>query len=224
MAHKIRPNSYRLGINLDWSSRWFLNKKKTARLLEEDMAIRRVIKERLINAGIDKIDIERNSAHCRIFIKVAKPGLVIGKGGKGIEDLIAAIQAIIGKLARKYRDVSFVKSSISINVEEVRQNEISAQVVAQQIAWDLEKRLPVRRTMKKHLDLIMQNRIAQGAKIKLSGRLGGAEIARREWLAKGRLPLTTLRANIDYGEATTFATYGTVGIKVWIYKGEYNNA
>lgn len=218
MAHKIKPNSYRLGINKDWTSRWFLKKNATPRLLEEDILIRKVIQNRISTAGIDRIDIERNSSSCKIIIKVSRPGLVIGRGGQGIEDLTKTIIAALVKL----RNIKNGKPSvpISLNVEEIKRTDVSAAITAQQIAWDLEKRLPFRRTIKKYLAGLMQNREAQGAKIQVAGRLDGNEIARREWLSKGKLPLTTLRANIDYAEATAFTTYGTVGIKVWIYKGE----
>ena len=219
MGHKINPNSYRTGITKDWSSRWFVT-KGTPRLLEEDLAIRKIVKEKIGIAGVDKISIERNGSRCRISVKVAKPGLVIGRGGKGIEELTKNIESVLAKMLSKRTSGDKTVSSINVAVEEIKRSEISSSVVAQQIAWDIEKRLPFRRTIKKHLEFIMQNRDVQGAKIKLSGRLDGNEIARKEWLAKGRLPLTTLRANIDYGEATAFNTYGTIGIKVWIYKGE----
>lgn len=219
MAHKIKPNSYRLGINKDWTSRWFLKKNATPRLLEEDILIRGVVKDKINSAGIDRIDIERNSSSCKINIKVAKPGLVIGRGGKGIEDLTKAIIAALAKLANKRKEKAGVPR-ISLNVEEIKRTDVSAAVTAQQIAWDLEKRMPFRRTIKKYLAGLMQNRDVQGAKIQVAGRLDGNEIARREWLGKGKLPLTTLRANVDYAEATAFTTYGTIGIKVWIYKGE----
>ncbi len=218
MSHKIQPNSYRLGITKDWTSRWFVKKGAAKRFLEEDIVIRKIIQEKIGSAGIDKIDIERNNAKCKILIGASKPGLVIGRGGKGIEDLTKAIELKLAKIARKYKGAA--PSSVSLNVEEIKRGEVSSSVIAQQIASDLERRLPYRRTLKKHLDFISQNRSAQGAKIKVSGRLNGSEIARKEWLAKGRLPLTTLRANIDYGHATAFTTYGTIGIKVWIYKGE----
>ena len=220
MGHKIRPNVYRLGINEDWRSRWFLS-KNTPRLLEEDMIIRQIVNKKISAAGIDKIDIERNSSQCKITIKVSKPGLVIGRGGKGIEELTQAIADALLKLVKKYKDASPAKPRVSLNVEELKRTEVSAAVIAQQIAWDLEKRLPFRRTMKKYLDFMMQNKEVQGAKVRLSGRLDGSEIARREWLSKGKLPLTTLRSRVDYAEATTFASYGTVGVKVWMYKGEY---
>jgi small subunit ribosomal protein S3 len=145
--------------------------------------------------------------------------LIIGRGGKGVEDLTKAIDKNLKNLFRKGDDKN-KKIILSINIEEIKRSEVSSPYVAQQIAWDLEKRMPFRRTIKKYLDLAMQNREVQGIKIKLSGRLDGSEIARREWLGKGKLPLSTLRANIDYGEAVAFNSYGTVGIKVWVYKGE----
>ena len=218
MGHKINPNSYRLGITKDWSSRWFA-RKNVQDLLKQDIAIRKVVQKRIGTAGIDKIDIERNSSHCKVLIKAAKPGLIIGRGGKGIEELTKAIEVELLKLVKESK-VKKDLTAASMNVEEIKRDEISSQVLAQQIAWDLEKRMPYRRTMKKYLESIMQNRGVQGGKIKLSGRLDGNEIARKEWLGKGRLPLTTLRAKIDYGEATAFTTYGTIGVKVWIYKGE----
>ena len=219
MGHKINPISYRLGIHKDWTSRWFV-KKGTPQLLEEDILIRKTVQEKIGTAGIDKISIERNGDRCRVFVKVAKPGLVIGRGGKGIEELTKAVGSALQKLAAKRGKNLKTVVAVNVTVEEVKRAEVSATVTAQQLAWDIEKRMPFRRTMKKYLEGIMQNREVQGAKIKLSGRLDGNEIARKEWLAKGRLPLTTLRSNIDYGESTAFTTYGTVGIKVWIYKGE----
>lgn len=219
MGHKINPNVYRLGINKEWRSRWFV-KKGVPQLLEEDILIRKIIQNKISIAGIDRVSIERNGNRCRVLVRVAKPGLVIGRGGKGIEELSKAIQKGLAELAMKRGVDAKAISSVTLNVEEVKRTEISAQITAQQIAWDIEKRMPFRKTMKKYLEGVMQNREAQGVKIKLSGRLNGNEIARKEWLAKGRLPLTTLRANMDYGEAVAFTTYGTVGIKVWIYKGE----
>lgn len=217
MGHKINPNSYRLGVTKNWGSRWFI-KGNFEDLLKADLAIRKIIKEKISTAEIDKIDIERNGSLCKIGIKAAKPGLIIGRGGKGIEELTAAITSVLIKLSAKKKNKQELPK-ISLNIEELKRGEVSASVIAQQIAWNLQKRMPYRRTMKKYLEGIMQNKEAQGAKIKLSGRLDGNEIARKEWLSKGRLPLTTLRANVDYGEATAFNSYGTVGIKVWIYKG-----
>lgn len=214
MGHKIHPLSYRLGVTKNWPVRWFI-KGKFAKFLEEDEAIRRVIKSKISQAGISAVEIERTSGNLRIFIKAARPGFIIGRGGKGIEDLNKAIESALKKIRKTKSGLG-----LSVNVEELKRSEVSAVYVAQQIAWDLEKRMPFRRMMKKYLESVMQNKDVKGAKILLSGRLDGNEIARREWLGKGSLPLQTLRSNIDYGEAVAYTTYGTIGIKVWIYKGE----
>lgn len=208
MARKINPISYRIGINKPWSSRW-ISSKNMAQWLEEDEKVRKIVMEKIGLAGIAKIEIERTPDKYKIFIKASRPGLIIGRGGKGIEDLTKLLEKVIKS-----------KVALSLNVEELKRTEVSSAVQAQSIAWDLEKRMKFRRTIKKYIDLIMQNRDVKGVKIAAAGRLDGNEIARREWLAKGRLPLTTLRSDIDYGEATAFTTYGTIGIKVWIYKGE----
>ncbi len=220
MGQKINPYSFRLGITKNWNSRWFPLRKNFKNQLEEDLLIRRVIEEKISPAGIVNVEIERgiNNVY-RVFIKAAKPGLIIGRGGKGIEDLSRAIEQEMGELLRK-RGVAKPSVALSLNVEELKRSEIAARYVAQSMAWDLERRLPSRRAIKKAIESAMQNRDVQGIKIKLSGRVDGAEIARREWLAKGKLPLQTLRANIDYGTATAFTTFGTVGVKVWVYKGD----
>lgn len=211
----------RLGIVEDWNARWMPKRGMFRDLLQEDEAIRDIIEKKIGPAGISRIEIERNNASYKIFIKAARPGLIIGRGGKGIELLSVAIEATLKKLWReRKKGEEQRKTSVSLNVEELKRTEISAVNVAQNIAWDLEKRLPFRRTLKKHLASALQNRDVKGVKIKMSGRLDGAEISRREWLASGKIPLQTLRAWIDYGEATAFASYGTVGVKVWIYKGE----
>jgi len=218
MGHKIRPDTYRLGINKGWSLRLF-PKKNFKEILEENVLIRKIIKKKINQAGIDKIDIEKNNNTYRVFIKVARPGLVIGRGGKGIEELTALIEKELAQISKRRN--SKEKTQININVEELKRTDVSAAVIAQNIAFDLEKRMPYRRMIKKYLENIMQNRDVKGAKIKLSGVVDGpSSIARREWLKKGELPLQTLRSNIDYGEATAFTIGGTVGIKVWIYKGE----
>lgn len=217
MARKINPNSFRLGIIRNWQNRWFL-KRKLNYLLEEDYLVRQEILKKIIKAGIASVEIERTGNLCKIFIKAARPGLIIGRGGKGIEELKKAIEVVI-TIFRQQKKIKEIPE-LNLNIEELKRTEISAQVEAQNVAFDLEKRLRFRRVLKMHLDAIMQNKTAKGAKIRLTGRLDGAEIARKEWLAKGRMPLTSLRADIDYGEATAFTTYGTIGIKVWIYKGE----
>lgn len=222
MGQKIRPDSYRLGITKGWKARWFARKNFKDQL-EEDVLIRKIIDDKIGPAGIVRVEIERNAGNAfKIFIKAARPGLIIGRGGKGIEELSAVIDKALRNLLLE-RGEKKPAISLSLNIEELKRTEASAQYNAQSIAWDIEKRLPFRRLIKKYLEQIMQNREAQGAKIKLSGRLDGAEIARREFLYKGKLPLQTLRADIDYGEATAFTTYGTIGIKVWIYKGEVFN-
>lgn len=217
MGQKIHPISFRLGTTKNWASRWFM-KEKYAKFLEEDEAIRGVVESRIGQAGIASVEIERTTGSLRIFIKAAKPGLIIGRGGKGIEELNKAIIAKLKKVSGSEKKSSM--PSLSVNVEELKRSEVSAQYVAQQIVWDIEKRMPFRRTMKKYLESIMQNKEVKGAKILMSGRLDGKEIARAEWLGKGSLPLHTLRADIDYGQTTAFTTYGTIGVKVWVYKGE----
>lgn len=219
MGQKIRPDSLRLGIVYPWMAHWFARKSFKDQL-EEDGLIRKIIKKTIGAAGIVRVDIERNANNVyRITIKAARPGLIIGHGGKGIENLSKTLDSVLKKLLRKRK--TGANFSLSLNIEELKRSETSAAYVAQLVAQDLERRRPANRTIKKYLDMIMSNREVLGAKIKLSGRLDGAEIARRNWLARGRLPLQTLRANIDYGEATAFNTYGTVGIKVWVYKGDF---
>jgi small subunit ribosomal protein S3 len=218
MGQKIKPNSFRIGITKSWLANWFPKKLNFRISLEEDVLLRKLIEKKIGSAGINKILIEKTGNSYRIFIKAARPGLIIGRGGKGVEELTKLLENKLKKLRQEKKLAEPV--SLSVNIEELKRSEISANVIAQNIAWDLEKRLRYRRTMKKYLDQILQNKEVQGAKIMLKGRLDGAEIARDEYLKKGKLPLQTLRADIDYGEATAFTTYGTIGIKVWIYKGE----
>lgn len=220
MAQKIKPTSLRTGIIKDWKSRWFPKGLNFKKFLEEDVLIRDIIYKKIKNAGIDSIEIERTGNKYKISVKAAKPGLIIGRGGKGIEDLTKAVESVLKKIRTQEKDKDKNKIAISLNIEELKRFDVSAGVVVQNVAWDIEKRMPFRRTIKKYLEQVLQNKEVKGAKIKVSGRLDGAEIARTEQLAKGRLPLQTLRANIDYSEATAFTTYGTVGVKVWIYKGE----
>lgn len=221
MGHKVKPISLRTGIVKEWQARWFPKKRNFKVALEEDVIIREAINEKISQAGVDSVTIERFDETPRITIRAAKPGIIIGRGGKGVEDLIKFIESRIGALRIDKTDKKTRKiKGLSLNVEELKRTEISAAVMAQNIARDIERRLPFRRLIKKSLDQILQYKEVEGAKIRLAGRLNGAEIARNESLAKGKIPLTTLRANIDYGEATAFTTYGTIGIKVWINKGE----
>lgn len=218
MGNKINPTSLRIGIIKDWNARWLPKKINFKDFLEEDVLIRKVINEKIGQAGIDRVVIERVGESIKIFIKAAKPGLIIGRGGKGIEELNNLLSKKINKLKMEKKTKKI--SGLSLNIEELKRNELSSAVIAQNIAKDLERRMPFRRVIKRQLDQILQNRGIEGAKIRVSGRLNGAEIARTETLAKGRVPLQTLRANIDYGEATAYTTYGTIGVKVWMNKGE----
>ena len=220
MGHKIRPDSMRIGIIENWRSRGLSLKNMPERLVEDEL-IRKIIRKQILQAGVDSIEIERTNNVCRILIKAQKPGIIIGRGGKGIEDLHLLVNKAIFKLRReKYKNKKMEPLAINLNVEEVKKNDVSASIVAQNMATDLEKRLPTRQVMRRSLDMIMQYKEVRGAKILLSGRLDGAEIARNNRLMKGALPLQNLRAKIDYGTATAFTVYGTVGIKIWIYKGE----
>lgn len=218
MGQKINPNSFRLGIINDWNAKWMPKNLDFKTFLEEDVLLRKLIEEKIGAAGIDKVIIERVGDNCRVFIKAAKPGLIIGRGGKGIEDLKKLLEKKVNvlRLAKKRK----LLTNLGLNIEELKRMDVSATIEAQNIAHDLERRLPFRRAIKKHIEGILQHREVKGAKIRVGGRLNGAEIARNETLAKGTIPLQTLRANIDYGEATAYTTYGTIGVKVWINKGE----
>jgi small subunit ribosomal protein S3 len=217
MGQKVNPNAFRIGITLPWQNRWFF-KKSLRYFLEEDFYIREYLREKVLQAGIAGIEIERTSDALRVTIRAGRPGLIIGRGGKGIEDLR---KGLVGDITKRRRAAKIAGPvAVNLNIEELKRSEVSAPATAQQVAFDIEKRLPYRRAMKRTLEMLMQNREVLGAKIRLSGRLNGAEISRNDWLAKGRMPLQTLRANVDYGEATAFNTYGTVGVKVWIYKGD----
>lgn len=221
MGNKINPTSLRLGIIKGWSSNWMPKKNKFKKSLEEDVLLRDLISKKIAAAGIDSIIIDKTANKYRVSIKASRPGFIIGRGGKGVEDLIKLLETKLAKLRKEQGETEPI--NLSLNIEEIKRTDISSRVVAQNIAWDLEKRLPFRRTIKKSLEGILQNREVQGAKIRVAGRLDGAEIARDEHLEKGKLPLQTLRANIDYGEATARTIYGAIGVKVWIYKGEIFN-
>jgi len=217
MAQKIKPDLLRLGITKPWKSQWFF-RRGLRFFIEEDHLLRNVIREKILTSGIDSIEIERTGEATKITIRSSRPGLIIGRGGKGIEELKDALLKATRALRRKNKFEG--EPILNLNVEEVKRMELSASVLAQQMAYDIEKRVPYRIVMKRHLEIMKQNRGVKGAKIRMAGRLNGAEIARRDSLHFGQMPLQTLRANIDYGEATAFTTYGTIGIKVWLYKGE----
>ncbi|MBM3281349.1 MAG: 30S ribosomal protein S3 [Candidatus Harrisonbacteria bacterium] len=220
MGQKIRPDSLRLGIVNDWHARWFA-KKSFRTYLQEDVVIRAAVMKRIATAGVVNIKIERNSSNdCRVTIKAARPGLIIGRGGKGIEELTAFIEKALTTMRKKNNLAKGPHSKLKISIEDLKAQDIFSAVIAQNIALDLEKRMPFRRLLKKAIDTAMQNRDVKGIKVRVSGRLNGSEIARSESLSKGSLPLQTLRALIDYAEATAFTTYGTIGVKVWLYKGQ----
>ncbi len=217
MGRKVHPFIFRLGSVTNWKSRWF-SKKQYREFLEQDTKLRIFIMEKLKKASVNLIEIERSANSLNIIIKTARPGLVIGRGGEGIEKLKNEIKSLLQK-----------NSSIPLNyeirleVEEVKDPDIQATIVGMEIASQIERRLPYRRVIKQSLDKIMQNKKAKGAKIMIKGRLNGAEIARKEHLKKGKIPLQTLRSEIDYASSTAYTTYGTIGIKIWIYKGEIFN-
>ncbi len=206
MGQKVNPIGLRLGINRTWDSRWVAGKAEYGQLLHEDLAIRAALMKMLKQAAISKIVIERPHKKCRVTIYSARPGVVIGKKGADIDKL----RRTVGKLTA---------SEVVINIVEVRKPEIDSTLVADSIAQQLERRVAFRRAMKRAVQSAMRLG-AEGIRINCSGRLGGAEIARLEWYREGRVPLHTLRADVDYGTATAFTTYGTCGIKVWIFKGE----
>jgi len=206
MGQKVNPIGLRLGINRTWDSRWFASRGEYGKLLHEDMRIREVLMKELKQAAVSKIIIERPHKKCRVTIYSARPGVVIGKKGADIDK--------VRKMVAKLTD-----SEVVLNIVEVRKPEIDATLVAESIAQQLERRVAFRRAMKRAVQSAMRLG-AQGIRINCSGRLGGAEIARQEWYREGRVPLHTLRADVDYGVGTAHTAYGTCGIKVWIFKGE----
>ena len=206
MGQKVNPHGLRIGIIKDWDTKWYANKKNFSDLLIEDVKIRKFIKKKLYISGISRIGIERAANKIKVNVHTAKPGLVIGKGGAGIEDLRKEVEKLTGK-------------SVLINITEIKVPELDSQLVAESIASQLEKRISFRRAMKQAMSRAMKIG-AKGIKTAVAGRLGGAEIARNEHYHEGTIPLQTLRADIDYGFAEADTTYGKLGVKVWIYKGE----
>ena len=207
MGQKINPIGFRLAVNRNWSSRWYANNRQFAPMLADDIKVREFLKKKLAHASVGRVVIERPAKDARITIYSARPGVVIGKKGEEIESLKAQLRKIMGV------------NQVHVNIEEIRKPEVDAQLIADSIAQQLEKRIMFRRAMKR----AMQNAMrlgAQGIKIMSAGRLNGIEIARTEWYREGRVPLHTLRADIDYGVGEAKTTYGVIGIKVWVYKGE----
>lgn len=205
MGHKTHPIGYRLGYNRTWSSRWYAA-RDFARLLHQDIQIRKMVKKNLYHAGVSKIDIERSGDQTRVIIQTARPGIIIGRKGAEVDKLKATLEKQYG-------------NQVYITVKEIKKPELDAQLVSENIAVQLEKRVAFRRAMKRSVAAALRLG-AQGIRISCAGRLGGAEIARTEWYREGRVPLHTLRADIDYGFAEAKTTMGQIGVKTWIYKGE----
>jgi len=219
MSHKVHPKAYRLKNLADWNSRWF-NRKKFTEYLEDDFKIRDFLKKKIRKFGVEKIEIERFTGKLNVIIFSAKPGLIIGRGGSGVEELKKMLQTVLNKKKPLAVKDAKNKTEIRIEIREIKDVWSSASLTGQYIAQQIEKRFPFRRVLKQSLDKVMSSRQVKGARIEVSGRLNGTEIARREWLQKGRLPRQTLRADIDFAIEEAYCTYGTIGIKVWIYKGE----
>ncbi|HBK54222.1 30S ribosomal protein S3 [Syntrophomonas wolfei] len=205
MGQKVHPKGFRIGIIRDWDSNWYAD-RDYSELLHEDFKLRKFIKDRFYAAGVSKVEIQRTGNRIRVTIHTAKPGIIIGRGGIEVERL-------------KVNLAEMTKKNVNINIQEIRRPELDAQIVAENVAQQLEKRISFRRAMKQTVGRTMRSG-GIGIKIAISGRLGGAEIARTEWYAEGKVPLHTLRADIDYGFAEANTTYGKIGIKVWINRGE----
>lgn len=205
MGQKVHPYGFRVGITKPWLSKWY-NKKSYADLLHEDIRFRKIVKDRLYSTGVARIDIERAASKVKVIIHTARPGLVIGKKGAGIDALRAELQQM-------------TKNEVFLDIQEVRKAELDSQLVAENVAMQLERRVAFRRAMKRAVQSALKLG-AQGVKIQLAGRLAGSEMARTEWYREGRVPLHTLRADIDYGFTEAKTTYGQIGVKVWIFKGE----
>jgi len=206
MGHKVNPIGFRLGVNRTWDSRWFASGQEYSRLLHADIRVRRELKKRLNQAGVSRIIIERPHKKCRVTIYAARPGVIIGKKGADIEKLKRELQKM-------------TSSEVSLNIVEIRKPEVDAKLVAQGVADQLERRIAFRRAMKRAVQSALRLG-AEGIRITCAGRLGGAEIARTEWYREGRVPLHTLRGNVDYAEAEAHIAYGVCGVKVWVFKGE----
>jgi len=213
MGHKVNPTGLRIGITNTWKSRWFSDKDYTKKL-REDIQIREFVMKKYKSAAIAEVEIERSANTLKLIIKTSRPGVLIGRGGTGIGDMGVVI---------KNKFFAGKKIDLKIEAQEVRQFEENASLIAQSVAEQLEKRVPFRRILKSTLDTVEKNRNVKGVKIEVSGRLGGAEMSRREWLSRGTVPLHTLRADIDFSKATAFTTYGAIGVKTWVYKGEVFN-
>ncbi len=218
MAHKVHPKSFRIKGTEDWNVRGFYG-RKMPQYLEEDFLIKDFLRKKLIEASVANIQIEHSVNKLNVIIETARPGLILGRGGEGIEVLKKEIENKIQKKL-KSRTKGAPQREIKIEIREVKNPWISAVLVAQMVAQQIEKRMPFRRVLKKSMERVMTNREVKGTRIEVAGRLNGVEIARREWVGQGRLPRNTIRADIDFAQDEARCTYGKIGIKVWVYKGE----
>ncbi len=209
MGQKVNPIGFRLGLNRNWTSKWYAGHRTYADLLEEDIKIQRYIKKQLKHAGISRVEVERAAQKIKVTIFASRPGIIIGRRGEAADALKNDLVRLTG-------------SDIAVNIKEVKRPEIDAVLLAESIATQLERRIAFRRAIKRSLASAMRLNI-QGCKIMVGGRLNGAEMSRKEWVREGRVPLHTMRAEIDYGTATAKTTYGAIGVKVWVYKGEDYN-
>jgi len=209
VGQKVNPKAFRLGVLTTWTSKWF-DKKNYQKFLREDVELRDYIMQKLKGAAIEQVIIERSPNMIELTIYTARPGIVIGRGGQGIEEL-------------KNNLIKKIKKKVHLEIQEIRNPDASAVLIAQSVAEQLERRFSFRRVLKQTIDRVSQNKDVEGVKIAVSGRLNGAEMSRREWLSKGKIPLQTIRANIDFGKINAYTAYGVIGVKVWIYKGEIFN-
>jgi len=216
MSHKVDPTAYRRRRIQDWLTRGFY--RNFSETLEEDFKIREFLQKKLGKIGVEKIEIERFTGNLNIVIFSARPGLIIGRGGEGVEQLKKLLERKVIKSQQEKKDGR--KSELRIEIREIKNPWSSSSLTAQWVAQQLEKRVPFRRVLKMALERIAESKEIKGARIEVSGRLNGNEIARREWLAQGNLPRQTIRADIDYAKSVAFTSYGTIGVKVWLYKGE----
>jgi len=219
MSHKVHPKSFRIKGIEDWNIRGFYG-KQMPQYLEEDFLVKDFLRKKLYEASVAGIEIEHSANKFNVIIETGRPGLIIGRGGEGVELLKKEIEAKIRQNRRKRRLAEDKKREIKIEIREVKNPWISAALVAQMAAQQTEKRIPFRQVLKKSIERVMSNREVKGIRIEMSGRLNGVEIARKEWLRQGQLPRNTIRADIDYAQTEAHCTYGVIGIKVWIYKGE----
>lgn len=209
MGNKIQPNLHRLGVTQGWTSRWFGLKEDMVKNLEEDTKIRDHLTKKLPRSGVSKIEIERHPRLINVIIYTSKAGMIIGRGGSGVDALKADVKRIMG-----------ASVEVRVTVEEIKKPQEDAHIVSQNIAEQLEKRIPFRRVLKQTAENVFESHQVKGVKITLSGRLDGAEMSRVEYVTKGKIPLSTLRSNIEYSQKVAYTKYGTVGVKVWIYKGD----